>query len=155
MWIQRWKAGKGIRYLVEGEAEYIGLQKEKEAWLRILGMLAGLFLCYVAIRNHQYYIIILGVAVFLASLMFKDMAVTEEGVESRYLMPGWHMENAWSWEEITHVLVDYKQAAPNLAVHIGRDTVHRIVVLNHADARAVKELALRMNPNIRVEDMMD
>ena len=142
MWIQRWKAGKGIRYLVEGEAEYIGLQKEKEAWLRILGMLAGLFLCYVAIRNHQYYIIILGVAVFLASLMFKDMAV-------------WHMENAWSWEEITHVLVDYKQAAPNLAVHIGRDTVHRIVVLNHADARAVKELALRMNPNIRVEDMMD
>ena len=113
MWIQRWKAGKGIRYLVEGEAEYIGLQKEKEAWLRILGMLAGLFLCYVAIRNHQYYIIILGVAVFLASLMFKDMAVTEEGVEIRYLMPGWHMENAWSWEEITHVLVDYKQAAPN------------------------------------------
>ena len=155
MWLLRWKTGKGIRYLADGEEEYIGIQREKSPWVRFLGMFVGLFLCYYAIRNAQYYIILFGIAVFLASLIFKDVAVTEEGVETRYLLPGWHMESTWSWSSITHILVDPKKFAPNIALHIGRDSVHRIVIVSHADARAIKALAPRMNPEIRVKDILD
>ena len=155
MWTERWTSNGGLRYLPTSEEEYIGIRKEKKMWVRLLAVIMGLYMVYYGIANGTYYAVLLGIALFLAGLIFKDMAVTAKGVESRYLLPGWHLESLWTWEEITHVLADHKKSRPNVALHIGKDVAHRIIVVKKSDAEAIKILAKKMNPSIRVSDMAD
>ena len=153
MWTKRWTANGGIKYLSANEEEYIGLQREKKQWVRICALLVGFYLVYYGIASGTYYASVLGIVLALASLMFKDLAVTAKGAEIRYLLPGWHLESLWTWDEITHVLADNQKAKPNVALHIGKDTVHRVIVVKKSDAEAIKALAKKMNPSIRVTDM--
>ena len=155
MWTKRWTANGGIKYLSSNEEEYIGLQREKKPWVRILAFILGLYMVYYGIVSSTYYASVLGVALALASLFFKDLAVTAKGVEIRYLLPGWHLESLWTWDEITHVLADYKKAKPNVALHVGKDAVHRVIVVKKSEAEAIKALAKKQNPSIRVSDMVD
>ena len=152
MWRERLRAGHALRVLPLSETEFLGIQKEKKTYVRIAAFLAGLYIVYYGVMNGRYYIAVIGVAVTLASLMFKDTAVTEKGIEIRYLLPGWHFESIWEWNAVTYVAMDYTRMKPNVGVLFGRQTVSRIVVLKKSEISDVKAFARKMNPGLKISD---
>ena len=154
MWMERLKAGKGLKIL-NGEEEYISMQKEKKLYVRIGAFLVGLYFIGYGIATYKFYISILAVAICLAALFFKDVAVTPKGVEIRYLLPGWHLESPWPWDTITHIGVDLTKARPYVMLHVGRDAVHRILTVTRDEAEAIADLAREKNPSIRISKMSD
>ena len=152
--MERMKAGKGIKIL-NGEEEYISIQREKKLYVRIGAFLVGLYFIYYGIATFKYYISGLAVAICLAALFFKDLAVSEKGVEIRYLLPGWHFESLWPWENVTHIAVDLIKAKPYVMLYIGKDVVHRVMTVPRDEAEAIADLAREMNPSIKIKRMSD
>ena len=154
MWLERWKAGEGLKVL-NGAEEYIGKQREKKIYVRIGAFLIGLYVIYYGIVNFKLYYSALALMVCLAALFFKDIAATEKGVEIRYLLPGWHFESPWTWAEVTHIAIDYKKARPHVMLHIGKGNVHRMMTVTAQEAADIEDLAKEQNPAIKVTTMTD
>lgn len=152
MWRERLRAGHALRVLPVNETEFLGIQKEKKTYVRIAAFLVGLYMIYYGFMSGRYYASLLGVVVAAASLLFKDMAVTEKGIEIRYLLPGWHFESIWEWDAISYVAMDYTRMKPNVGVLFGRQTVSRIVVLKKSEISDVKAFARKMNPGLKISD---
>ena len=152
MWRERLRAGHALRVLPVHETEFLGIQKEKKIYVRIAAFLVGLYMIYYGFMSGHYYASLLGVAVAAASLLFRDMAVTEKGIEIRYLLPGWHFESIWEWDAISYVAMDYTRMKPNVGVLFGRQTVSRIVVLKKSEISDVKAFARKMNPGLKISD---
>ena len=152
MWKERLQKGHALHTLPDGETEFLGIQKEKKTWVRIAAFLVGVYLVYMGIVNGKFYFSVLGLAVAAASLMFKDTAVTEKGIEIRYLLPGWHFESIWDWDMITFAMIDYARFKPDVGVMFGRQGVSRVCVLKRSEVEQVKAFARKMNPGIKVSD---
>ena len=153
MWFQRLRTGRPLRMLRKGELEYLGIEKEKSLYTRGGAFFVSFLMFGYGIRTMRLYVCILAVVLFFASLMFKDTAITKKGAEIRYLLPGWHFESVWEWDEITHVLVDYQKFRPDVGMHIGKDMTHRICVVDPEDATELKEYIKKEHPAIRVADI--
>lgn len=153
MWFQRIRTGRPQRMLRRDELEYLGIEKEKSLYTRGGAVFVGVLMLAYGIKTMRLYVCILSVVLILAALFFKDTAITDKGVEIRYLLPGWHMESLWEWDEITHVMVDYQKYRPNVGLHIGKDVVHRICVVDPEDATELKEYIKKEHPAIKVADI--
>lgn len=136
--------------------KYKGILKERELWVKVLILIAAVYLLYREFIAGQYIYIPLALLVILACFFEKEHIINEEGVDIKYILfKSIVKHNYWTWDEITTLHPDYKKARPNVMLHIGKDVVTRSFVMKPADCRGAIELARQMNPHIYIDDITE
>lgn len=134
---------------------YRGIVKERKTWVKILAIILAGYVLYREIVMGQYIYIPVVAFIVLACFFEKAYIVAEEGVDIQYKLLGMTMHNWWTWAEITTLHTDYRKAAPNVMLHIGRDIVTRSYVMHSADIPGILALAAEKNPAIFIEDLSE
>ena len=135
--------------------KYYGIMPVHKMWVRVA---VGALGCYIVFRGaldlsgHWYYIPI-GIFVVLAVFYWKQYVVSEKGVDVESVLLGIKSHNLWTWDEITSLHTDYKQVAPNVHCHFGKDIVTRTYMMTYEDSQEILKLAVQMNPDIYIDDM--
>jgi len=133
--------------------EYFGIMPVHKTWVRISVVLIGCYIIFEGITTHKWYEIPVGILIMLCALFWKQYIVSEKGVDVRTNLCGIINHSVWSWDEVTSLRTDYHEASPNVQMHFGKDIVTRTFVLSYDDSQAILELAERMNPDMRIDDM--
>lgn len=135
--------------------EYRGILKERKTWVKAAAILLAGYVLYREIIMGQYIYIPIVALIVLACFFEKSHIVSEDGVDIQYALLGMKMHNWWKWDEITTLHTDYRKAAPNVMLHIGKDIVTRTYVMDPSDIPSVLDLAARKNPSIFIEDLTE
>ena len=134
---------------------YKGILKERESWVNIAVLIAACFMIFLSVSSGKYTYAVLSLVVVLAVFFKKEHIISKEGVIIRYNLFGWSHENGWAWAEITALKTDYKKAAPNVLLHIGKDVTIRDFVMKKSDIPKILRLAKEMNPDIYIGDLSE
>lgn len=133
--------------------EFKGILKERKKEVRIILAIVSLFMFYRTIIMRQWIFALLVVLLFLACFFKKEYIISEKGVDIKYMLFSMVRYNRWEWSEITTMHSDYKKAAPNVMIHIGRDIMTRSFIFKPSECDGIMSLASKMNPNIYVENL--
>ena len=134
---------------------YYGIMPVHKTWVRVLVGALGAYIIFRGAMDfaaHWYYIPI-GVFVILAVFYWKQYIVSEKGVDVESTFIGLKNHNLWTWDEITTLHTDYRQAAPNVQMHFGKDVLTRTYIMKYDDSQEILALAARMNPDMYIDDM--
>ena len=132
--------------------QYKGIVKKRTNERKALLVLAGAIVLFLAYRQHNWLYIIMAVIMLAAVFFEKEHIVDEKGVHIVYNFFGVKIPYSWSWDVITAMRPDYKKAAPNVLMEIGKDVTIRAFTFTKKDAIGVMELAKKMNPDMYVDD---
>ncbi len=135
--------------------EFRGVLPQRKSWVKGLMLaLCALMLCYAVLREQWLYVPILAV-VALAVFFRKEHILSTAGVNIRSYLFGRPMDSLWPWDQVTTIHTDYRRAAPNVALHIGKDVNTRLIVVRPADKAGVLAMAAQCNPKIYIEDLTE
>ncbi len=135
--------------------EYKGILKERETWFKVCAfLLAGVMLVREAMLKQWIYVPV-ALLVMLACFYKREQIISEQGVDIQSTLFGVTTHNLWCWDVVTTLHTDYKKAAPNVQLHIGKDLVVRTFVMKPADCKGALKLAAERNPKIYIEDLTE
>ena len=114
--------------------------------------LLAVFMGWKGIQAGYWYYIPFALLLILFALYRKDFALSEKGVDMRRLFLVYTNHDLWSWDTVTHIIVDYEMMKPSAMILIARgDNKKRQFMMRAEDARAAVKLAQKKNPQIKVE----
>lgn len=132
--------------------KFEGILKKREPWKNVMIVATACFMIAIALMGKQYTYAALSFVVILAVFFKKEHIISEEGVDIQYNLFGLKHVNRWTWDEISAVKTDYKKAAPDVMLHIGKDVTIRAFVMKRSDIPKILKLAESKNPNIFIGD---
>lgn len=135
--------------------EFRGVLPQRENWVKgLMLVLCAVMLVYAVLRRQWLYVLIVAVVV-LAVFFRKEHILSPAGVNIRSYLFGRPLDSIWTWDQVTTIHTDYKRAAPNVALHIGKDVNTRLIVVRPADKAGILAMAARCNPKIYIEDLTE
>jgi hypothetical protein len=122
---------------------------------KIAAMIAGVALIVLGIFTSAKYSIPVGVVLLLATVMEKDIYITEEGIEVVYNLFAFKYADKWSFNSITDIHKEEVSDNKFYVLHFMKDVMSRRVVFLIEDVDEVIRLALEKNGNIHLADVND
>ena len=132
--------------------QYKGIVKKRSSDRKILLVVVGAIVLFLSYQQRNPLYIIMAVIMIAAIFFDKEHIVDEKGVHIVYNFLGIKIPYSGSWDVITAMRPDYKKAAPNVLMEIGKDVTIRAFTFTKKDAVGVMELAKKMNPKMYVDD---
>ena len=130
-----------------------GKVPKHENWVKYCVAGIGCYMIYRALVSGPLYQIIIGIVIICCVFFEKQMIISDLGVDVVHKMFGVPFHNMWTWQDVTTIHTDYRKAAPDAMVHVGRDVVTRTYTFTYEESQIVLELAREKNPDIYIDDM--
>ena len=152
---RQWDYAAGRSVAMEGvgvRMEYKGQVKQRSKDKRIAYLFGTVLLVFMEIITKQYFYVPLTALLFAALIMQKSHVISEKGIDIRYEIFGYRINNRWKWSEIYAMQPDYQKAAPYVQLLIEKNTsMIRPFVYTKEEYREILKLAERMNPKIIID----
>lgn len=136
-------------HIEEKRRSFVAREEEKPTWVKMGGILAGVFICWYSLQGIHIIGMVLGVLLIKATFLKKTHIINEEGVIVEYDMGFSSYRDVWGWEEITSILWE-ASSLEGLTLYVGRGKFARIFRYRLKEKEGIVELALNRNPKIRV-----
>ncbi|MDO4518349.1 MAG: hypothetical protein Q4B78_03985 [Bacillota bacterium] len=134
--------------------EFKGIVPGRTKKMRLVFAALSLLMLFQTIMTHRYIFVPMVILVFLACFFSKEHVIEDKGIDLRYHLFNnlFTFHNWWEWDEVTTLHTDYRKAAPNVQLHIGKDIVVRTFIMSQEDIPGIIDLARKKNPDIYIED---
>ena len=110
------------------------------AYLGVYGAMAG-----------RWFYIPFALVLIVFSFFRKEYVLSSGGFDTRRVFLFYKTHNIWSWDEVTHIIVDYEMMKPAAMILIARGKQRRQFSMRAEDAEAAVKLARKKNPDIILE----